>query len=56
MFQEKRISKRKSLQSAKSKQAEKTQEARIFTDPTKILKLLTKKKEREKKIVALLRV
>lgn len=41
-FKKKRVSTETSLQSAKSKQTDKTQEARILTDPTKFLKLLTK--------------
>lgn len=39
------VSKETSLQSAKSKQTEKTQEARILTDPTKFLKEEPKRTE-----------
>lgn len=42
------VSKETSLQSAKSKQTDKTQEARILTDPTKFLKLLTKEEPKRK--------
>lgn len=42
------VSTETSLQSAKSKQTDKTQEARILTDPTKFLKLLTKEEPKRK--------
>lgn len=47
-FKKKRVSTETSLQSAKSKQTDKTQEARILTDPTKFLKLLTKEEPKRK--------